>query len=215
LNQRPDLEAKKMIHSTPKEVKRTLNATRSCEDGIHNNKKRKLTPDVSKEIRLAQNRKAAKESRKRKKSMIEELQRSLVFFSKANTTLKQQNDDLDCILTQAQTQVAKVESSAPSLPAQVPITQQPVKEAEACNGKKELPSTDGNSNTAQAPGNSLELLSAIATPASVALHGTLPLMQPGATMQEMANFQQATAAAMQAAAHGIGAFHAPALRPEE
>lgn len=40
--------------------------------------------------------------------------------------------------------------------------------------------------------------------------GALPPMQPGATMQAMANFQQAAAAAMQAAMqgmHGVNAMH--------
>ena len=64
----------------------------------------------AREIRLEQNRKAARESRRRKKVMIEELQRSVIFFSRANGTLKQQNDELSRLLMQAQTQVAAIEN---------------------------------------------------------------------------------------------------------
>ena len=63
----------------------------------------------AREIRLDQNRKAARESRRRKKTMIEELQRSVIFFSRANSTLKQQNDELSALLVQAQTQMANME----------------------------------------------------------------------------------------------------------
>ncbi len=56
----------------------------------------------AREIRLEQNRKAARESRRRKKVMIEELQRSVIFFSRANATLKQQNDELQRILLQSE-----------------------------------------------------------------------------------------------------------------
>lgn len=59
----------------------------------------------AREVRLEQNRKAARESRRRKKIMIEELQRSVVFFSRANSTLKQQNDELQRLLIAAQTRL--------------------------------------------------------------------------------------------------------------
>lgn len=70
-------------------------------------------PPMSKarEIRLEQNRKAARESRRRKKVMIEELQRSVIFFSRANGTLKQQNDELHRLLISAQAQVQALEAS--------------------------------------------------------------------------------------------------------
>jgi len=74
-------------------------------------------PPVSKarEVRLEQNRKAARESRRRKKIMIEELQRSVIFFSRANLSLKQQNDELHRLLVQAQVQVQTIEQGgAPS-----------------------------------------------------------------------------------------------------
>ncbi|KAL3788551.1 hypothetical protein ACHAW5_009397 [Stephanodiscus triporus] len=47
------------------------------------------------EKRLGQNRMAAVESRRRKKHMIEELQRSVQYYSRANTSLKSQNAELE------------------------------------------------------------------------------------------------------------------------
>ena len=83
----------------------------------------------AREIRLDQNRKAARESRRRKKTMIEELQRSVIFFSRANGTLKQQNDELSRLLMQAQAQISAMGASgqpAPAAPAaQVPAAVAP------------------------------------------------------------------------------------------
>lgn len=45
--------------------------------------------------RLEQNRQAAVESRRRKKHMVEELQRSVQYYSRANATLKSQNAELE------------------------------------------------------------------------------------------------------------------------
>ena len=61
----------------------------------------------AREIRLEQNRKAARESRRRKKVMVEELQRSVIFFTRTNCTLKQQNDEFQRLLVTAQ---AKIQS---------------------------------------------------------------------------------------------------------
>jgi hypothetical protein len=63
-------------------------------------------------VRLEQNRKAARESRRRKKIMIEELQRSVVFFSRANGTLKHQNDELQRLLLNAQSRISNLENNA-------------------------------------------------------------------------------------------------------
>eukprot|EP00562_Extubocellulus_spinifer_P002069 CAMPEP_0178481804 /NCGR_PEP_ID=MMETSP0696-20121128/6403_1 /TAXON_ID=265572 /ORGANISM="Extubocellulus spinifer, Strain CCMP396" /LENGTH=343 /DNA_ID=CAMNT_0020109293 /DNA_START=585 /DNA_END=1616 /DNA_ORIENTATION=+ len=65
----------------------------------------------AREVRLEQNRKAARESRRRKKTMIEELQRSVMFFSRTNATLKQQNDEFQRLLIQAQAQIAQLEAN--------------------------------------------------------------------------------------------------------
>lgn len=68
-------------------------------------------PPMSKarEVRLEQNRKAARESRRRKKVMVEELQRSVIFFTRANSTLKSQNEELQRLLLHAQSQVQAFE----------------------------------------------------------------------------------------------------------
>lgn len=156
----------------------------------HDGVSKKATPSKGRMLRLEQNRRAAKESRRRKKTLIEDLQRSVIFFSRANQTIQQQNQDLSRLLMQAQTQVAMIESSGekqsatgtattsvsvPPAPATLPGTPAP-------------PAAD-----AGVP----------ASAAAAAMAGTLPPMQPGATMQAMANFQQAAAAAMQAAVQGM------------
>ncbi|KAL3921214.1 MAG: hypothetical protein SGILL_002862 [Bacillariaceae sp.] len=109
--------------------------------------------------------------------MIEELQRSVIFFSRANGTLKQQNDDLTRLLMQAQNQVSIIESGGKPEAAAAPV-----------EGKKESAAGDAPAPTSAA---------------AAAMAGTLPPMQPGATMQAMANFQQAAAAAMQDAVNGM------------
>lgn len=48
--------------------------------------------------RLEQNRISARESRKRKKTMIEELQRTVITLSRENKDLNDRNDDLRCKL---------------------------------------------------------------------------------------------------------------------
>jgi hypothetical protein len=50
---------------------------------------------VARARRLEQNRRAAIESRRRKKVMIAELQRSVTFYTKANESLKVVNLDLE------------------------------------------------------------------------------------------------------------------------
>jgi hypothetical protein len=164
----------------------------------------------AREIRLEQNRKAARESRRRKKVMIEELQRSVIFFSRANSALKQQNDELTRLLMQAQATVTATDegkvpqenqNAGDSQANHVKVEEQAQAQAVATQAMFEsqgFPAAaaraaaqtmnqgaQGLSATNQNPGNS-----------------ALPAMQPGATMQAMANFQQAAAAAMQAAMKG-------------
>lgn len=58
--------------------------------------KSSIQEDESKRVkRLEQNRTAAIESRRRKKHMVEELQRSIQYFSRANSALKSQNAELE------------------------------------------------------------------------------------------------------------------------
>jgi hypothetical protein len=192
----------------------------------------------AREVRLDQNRKAARESRRRKKVMIEELQRSVIFFSRANSTLKQQNDDLTRMLMQAQSQVAAAEGAGQSSASSEPDSKQPaavepqgvnsegggmepaaVSAAEQAQAQavatQAMYETQGYSaaaarsaaqtmNASPAPGP-MSAMTAVPQPTVSAGSGhvSIPSMTPGATMQAMANFQQAAAAAMQAAMHGM------------
>lgn len=171
----------------------------------------------AREVRLEQNRKAARESRRRKKVMIEELQRSVIFFSRANGALKQQNDELTRLLMQAQAQIsvhgqgeegnneAAALSTEDAALQESTMQQQAQEQAQAqAVATQASYSTRGFSRQAarQAAqtmnGNVSENLSVPTAPST-----SLPPMQPGATMQAMANFQQAAAAAMQAAMQGM------------
>jgi bZIP transcription factor len=192
------------------------------------------------EIRLEQNRKAAKESRRRKKVMVEELQRSVIFFSRANSTLKQQNNELTRLLLEAQVQVKKVESpneaeattaETPQSPPPAPPTAAAPAPLAAQTAAIDQASQQLNAQfvATQALYESQGFPAAAARAAAHAMNSTAgaplpfvaatgmmppPPMQPGATMQAMANFQQAAAAAMQAAIqgmHGLGGMTALAL----
>jgi hypothetical protein len=159
----------------------------------------------AREIRLEQNRKAARESRRRKKNMIEELQRSVIFFSRANSTLKQQNDELTRHLVQAQTQVAAIESGQQPAPVTTQFErqqavaqvqgdqQQQLAEAVAQQAVYE---TQGFPSAAARTAAQTMSAGGSETASGNASAGTsqqLPAMQTGATMQAMANFQQAAA----------------------
>jgi hypothetical protein len=197
---------------------------------------KRLPMSKAREIRLEQNRKAARESRRRKKVMIEELQRSVIFFSRANGTLKQQNDELARLLMQAQTQVAAVETqphlhqgqqAQAQAPVQAPVQGTPESEqqqhqiqqaqaqavaTQAMYESQGFPAAAARAaaHTMNAGGSATSNImnGQVNVPianAAQALPTTqnLPAMQPGATMQAMANFQQAAAAAMQAAVQGM------------
>jgi hypothetical protein len=181
-------------------------------------------PSRARSVRLEQNRKAARESRRRKKVMIEELQRSVIFFSRANSTLKQQNDDLTRLLLQAQASVSAVsgqgstgnsetkapqEASAPPVSTAKQETDQLQAQTVATQAMYEsqgYPAAAARA-AAQAINSAVAVTPAAATVTSPApssfTGGALPTMQPGATMQAMANFQQAAAAAMQVAIQGM------------
>jgi len=62
--------------------------------------------------RLEQNRRAAVESRRRKKVMLEELRRSVAFYTKANSNLKMQNEDLERKIFIAKQRIAQPQMSA-------------------------------------------------------------------------------------------------------
>ncbi|KAL7547539.1 hypothetical protein ACHAWF_010821 [Thalassiosira exigua] len=61
--------------------------------------------EAKRKSRLESNRKAARESRRRKKVLVEELQRSVIFFTRANAQLKQKNEGLESMLFAARGQL--------------------------------------------------------------------------------------------------------------
>jgi bZIP transcription factor len=200
-----DDEAQSSLESDPKAMKTV--------DGLRLLKRGPISK--AREIRLEQNRKAARESRRRKKVMIEELQRSVIFFSRSNGVLKQQNDDLQRLVMNAQAQVGQIEGQQANSSAAAHPTSH-VKE------ENQQQQAEANTVAAQAVFESQGFPAAAARAAAQTMNGTsspaktsttdkssaassqsLPPMQPGATMQAMANFQQAAAVAMQQAVQGM------------
>jgi hypothetical protein len=176
-------------------------------------------------IRLEQNRNAARESRRRKKVMIEELQRSVIFFSRANGSLKQQNEELTRGLMQAQAQVSVIESQGRQQLAQEERNQG---QAEIqCTLRKPQEKQQDSIDQSQAHAVATQAIfesqgfpAAAARAAAQSLNASTPSesatltpansnsenlsqMQPGATMQAMANFQDAATAAMRVAVQGM------------
>lgn len=186
---------------------------------------KKAPMSKGREIRLDQNRKAARESRRRKKVMIEELQRSVIFFSRANGTLKEQNDQLSRLFMQAQVQVSAFLNQKQGAAVAAQMGQQVQTNLLKAGGEQQQPQQQqGNFQQAQANAVASQAMyesqgfpAAAARAAAQTMNAgpnttpapaapgqqTLPPMQPGATMQAMANFQQAAAAAMQAAVQGM------------
>jgi hypothetical protein len=154
----------------------------------------------SRELRLTQNRKAARESRRRKKMMIEELQRSTIFFSTANQALEQQNNDLSRRLLEAHAEIAKL--GEPVAPPDSKLVK--LLETLEHNQAPQVEVT-GSAPLAGPPSVASNLTVPVLAPVATCSHD-LPAMQPGSTMQAMANFQQAATAAMQAAAQGMQAL---------
>lgn len=147
---------------------------------------KKRTPEQSRALRLAQNRKAARESRRRKKALVEDLQRSVIFIGRANGALKQQNDELTRRLLESHAVLSQMGEPVPAL----------------------KPKAVNRASAQEAPTG--EALAAAANTAMANIKPRpsampLPNMQPGATMQAMADFQQAAAIAMQAVEQGMKA----------
>ena len=118
--------------------------------------------------------------------MIEELQKTTIFLSKANQALKVQNDDLTRRLQDARSELTK-------LGEPVDTTIEKLFEAPAVEKpSEEMESSPNQGATQGAP--------------TVTASTEFPQLQPGSTMQEMANFQQAAAMVMQAAAQGMQAM---------
>lgn len=169
-------------------------------------KKAKMPMTKAREIRLEQNRKAARESRRRKKVMIEELQRSVIFFSRANNALKTSNEELTRLLMQAQAHVANQDGEKTAVPVGTneakkdPSLEEQQKEAQtvatqAVFESQGYPAAAARAAAQAVNGGMVPILPNTMNPNN--LNPGLPPMQPGATMQAMANFQQAAAAAMQ------------------
>lgn len=139
----------------------------------------------------------------------------MIFFSRANGTLKQQNDELTRCLMQAQAQVAAMEQgqapkpmpapvAAPATPAPAPYAATTQAQAQAVATQAIYESQGFPPAAARAAAQTMNAGCtaapvASATTAPVQAPAPMPAMQTGATMQAMANFQQAAAAAMQAA----------------
>lgn len=159
--------------------------------------KRSQPMSKAREVRLEQNRKAARESRRRKKVLIEELQRSVIFFSRANGTLKQQNEELQRMLTQAKSQVQVIESGQGQARPQVQMAamQQPLppaikQEMEQSIRQEIQPQQPAGDNKDQA---NLQALAAVQAQASLQQlqnqSGGMPL--DGNMMANWMNFQAA------------------------
>jgi len=183
-----------------------------------------VTPSAAnkkaRETRLEQNRKAARESRRRKKVMIEDLQRSVIFFSRANGALKHQNDELTRLLMQAQAQVSVIESTNSMNNTQASATTTTAASTTASDSQLQqdnqnqqvLAVSSENKSQAEAKLASNDAKSPVPATTSTQVppqvttaqtYPPVPVMQPGATMQAMASFQQAAAAAIQVAVQGM------------
>ena len=169
----------------------------------------------ARETRLEQNRKAARESRRRKKVMIEDLQRSVIFFSRANGALKHQNDELTRLLMQAQAQVSVIESTnamnnAHASATTTSSTTATDSEIQQDGQHRQILPASSESEAQTGPKSALSdamaparVTTATQVPPPAPTYPPVPLMQPGATMQAMASFQQAAAAAMKVAVQGM------------
>ena len=205
------------VRKRKKEEASTAAADTAAEGGEDLKPLKRGPMSKAREIRLEQNRKAARESRRRKKNMIDELQRSVVFFSRANSTLKQQNDELTRLLVQAQAQVNAAESGqklgAVKTEHVQPVAQQPVQQGDAQQAQAQAVAQQAKFETQGFPSaaartaaqtmNAGSTASGTSTPAASTTSApntqesqTFPAMQTiptGSTMQAMANFQQAAA----------------------
>ena len=149
------------------------------------------TNHISRVVRLEQNRKAASESRKRKRILLDELQRSVIFFTRANDTLKQQNQNLQTLLQQAQNQIKNMDKKN---------DESNIEEAKATTATA-TPSEHSTQDSCNSHNNedTVKVHLPIVIPpaqASLQISNFLNTVETGATIQAMTNFQQAASAAM-------------------
>jgi hypothetical protein len=142
---------------------------------------------------------------------FKELQRSVIFFSKANGTLKMQNEELSRRYLEAKSRVASIEGNSNGSETTCKVeesqTSQQVTphflneqiQAQAVAAQALYESQGFPSGAARAAAQAMNGSTPGTEASSTASTANVPQMQPGATMQAMAAFQQAAAAAMQAA----------------
>ena len=155
-------------------VKAELPATESL-TGAMPAKKRKMeeTPaaskrsKASKEHRLEQNRIAARESRRRKKKMLEELQRSLCFFTKANAVLRSEHEELSRKLLAAQNELNKQGLPIPEAPVKKEAPTPVVTQASP------MPVVPASIE----PGTTMQAMASFQQAASLAMQSTAHVMQ--------------------------------------
>ncbi|KAL3922343.1 MAG: hypothetical protein SGARI_006470 [Bacillariaceae sp.] len=116
---------------------------------------------ASKEHRLEQNRIAARDSRRRKKKMLEELQRSLCFFTKANAVLRTEHEELSRKLLAAQNELNKQGLPIPAAPV-----------------KKEAPAPAvAQASPMPVPGTTMQAMASFQQAAALAMQSTAQVMQ--------------------------------------
>lgn len=151
----------------------------------------------ARETRLEQNRKAARESRRRKKVMIEELQRSVIFFSRANATLKTQNEEFQRLLIQAQTQIAQMEANG---------------EVPKADGAVEV-EADGAASAAEAGATGADVSTGSGGAAPVDTQAAQQAVAAAQAAQQSFQFMQAQAAAQANAAAMQASFESQGYPP--
>jgi hypothetical protein len=163
-----------MTSPAPREMKAETKASESLsEDGdIDDLKKsvfaitsdKKISKDVfdgrvARERRLEQNRRAAVESRRRKKVMIAELQRSVTFYTKANESLKTANLDLEQRLLLARQNVLSKQRVLQALDASIILH----------DAAKQLKSSEPNQDDKHPPAASVTAVPFLPVPVPLAV----------------------------------------------
>ena len=109
-----------VVSSVAKKKSKVGNRTDDNKNNIVNKEEQDdTTPAITEDevlqkrhARLESNRKAAKESRRRKKVLVEELQHSVVFFTRANVQLRQEKERLESTLFSARGKLLTLQAAA-------------------------------------------------------------------------------------------------------
>ncbi|KAG7353548.1 bZIP transcription factor [Nitzschia inconspicua] len=121
----------------------------------------------AREIRLEQNLKSARESRKRKKAMLEDLQRSLVFFTKANAALRTEHEVLTRKILTAHSELRKLGLAIPE-PAETEDLKPPL---------SSVPMSIPVVSTVMEPGSTMQAMLTFQQAAQIAIQSTTSVMQ--------------------------------------